>query len=88
MRGEVDQQPTMFSYVDLESRIPKQHPIRKIRKIVDKALPALEVAFNQMYSDRGRPSIPVRPEYSCSLRKIVMMETIYDRQFIDLTRLA
>lgn len=58
MRGEVDQQPTMFSYVDLESRIPKQHPIRKIRKIVDKALPALEVAFNQMYSDRGRPSIP------------------------------
>ena len=58
MRGEVDQQPKMFSYVDLESRIPKHHPIRKIRKIVDKALPALEVAFDQMYSDRGRPSIP------------------------------
>ena len=58
MRGEVDPQPEMFSYVDLESRIPKQHPIRKIRKIVDKALPALEVAFDQMYADRGRPSIP------------------------------
>ena len=58
MRGEVDPQPTMFSYVDLESRIPKQHPIRKIRRIVDKALPALEGAFDQMYSDRGRPSIP------------------------------
>ena len=58
MRGEVDQQPTMFSYVDLESRIPKHHPIRKIRRIVDKALPALEAAFSQMYSDKGRPSIP------------------------------
>lgn len=58
MRGDVDPQPTMFSYVDLESRIPKRHPIRKIRKIVDKALPALEPAFDQMYSDRGRPSIP------------------------------
>ena len=41
MRGEADPQPGMFSYVDLESRIPKQHPIRKIRRIVDKALPAL-----------------------------------------------
>lgn len=58
MRGEVDAQPEMFSYVDLESRIPKQHPIRKIRRIVDKALPALECAFNRMYSERGRPSIP------------------------------
>ena len=58
MRGESDPQPKMFSYVDLESRIPKYHPIRKIRRIVDKALPELEEAFQRMYSDRGRPSIP------------------------------
>ncbi|MEM6573297.1 MAG: transposase, partial [Pseudomonadota bacterium] len=58
MRGEVDQQPQLFSYVDLESRIPKNHPIRKIRKIVDTALLELEPAFAQMYSSRGRPSIP------------------------------
>lgn len=58
MRGEVDSQPVMFSYIDLESRIPRKHPIRKIRQIVDDALPELEVAFTQMYSDRGRPSIP------------------------------
>ncbi len=58
MRGEADPQPSMFSYVDLESRIPKHHPIRKIRQIVDDALPTLEPAFEQMYSDQGRPSIP------------------------------
>jgi len=58
MRGEVDQQPQLFSYVDLESRIPKNHPIRKIRRIVDQALLELEPAFDQMYSSRGRPSIP------------------------------
>jgi len=29
MRGDINPQPTMFSYVDLESRIPEQHPIRK-----------------------------------------------------------
>ena len=58
MRGETDRQPSMFSYVDLESRIPKDHPIRKIRRIVDEALPNLEPAFERMYSDQGRPSIP------------------------------
>lgn len=58
MRGEVDQQPQLFSYVDLESRIPNNHPIRKIRRIVDEALTELEPTFEQMYSSRGRPSIP------------------------------
>lgn len=58
MRGEIDPQASMFSYVDLESRIPKGHPIRKIRRIVDEALGELEPAFEEMYSDRGRPSIP------------------------------
>lgn len=58
MRGEIDAQPGMFSYVDLEARIPSQHPIRKIRGIVDEALIELEPAFAEMYSDRGRPSIP------------------------------
>ena len=48
----------MFSYVDLESMIPPSHPIRKIRRIVDPALVELEPAFAEMYSDRGRPSIP------------------------------
>lgn len=48
----------MFSYVDLESRIPKDHPIRKIRRTVDEALAELEPAFDEMYAERGRPSIP------------------------------
>ena len=58
MRGEIAPQPEMFSYVDLESRIPSSHPIRKIRCIVDEALIELEPAFAEMYSERGRPSIP------------------------------
>lgn len=58
MRGEMDAQPEMFSYVDLEARIPLSHPIRRIRRIVDAALTELEPAFAEMYSDRGRPSIP------------------------------
>jgi hypothetical protein len=37
MRGETSKQTELFSYVNLESRIPADHPIRKIRKVVDKA---------------------------------------------------
>lgn len=58
MRGEENPQPQMFSYVDLESRVPKHHPIRKVRRIVDKALAELAPTFEEMYSDRGRRSIP------------------------------
>ena len=58
MRGETNKQPNLFSYVDLESRIPKNHPIRKIRTIVDKALTDLEDTFSEMYAAVGRPSIP------------------------------
>lgn len=82
MRGEIDPQPAMFSYVDLESRIPKGHPIRKIREIVDQTLPALEPAFSQMYSDRGRRSIP--PE---QLIRALLLQIFYsirsERQLME-----
>jgi hypothetical protein len=58
MRGEENPQPQMFSYVDLESRVPQHHPIRKVRRIVDEALAELAPRFEAMYSERGRRSIP------------------------------
>jgi transposase len=58
MRGEISKQSNFFSYVDLESRIPAAHPIRKVRGIVDAALLEMDSAFDDMYSRTGRPSIP------------------------------
>lgn len=58
MRGDSTNQGELFSYVSLEARIPDNHPIRKVRKIVDTALAEIEPAFNDMYSSVGRPSIP------------------------------
>lgn len=72
MRGERDPQPEMFSYVDLESRIPAKHPIRTIRRIVDEALVDLEPAFDKMYSNTGRPSIP--PE---QLMRALLLQILY-----------
>jgi transposase len=47
----------MFSYVDLEERIPSSHPLRKIREIVNAVLAALDAEFAKLYAADGRPSI-------------------------------
>jgi len=57
MRGQDGQTGSMFSYVDLEERVPLSHPLRKIREFVNAALAALDAAFAELYSADGRPSI-------------------------------
>jgi transposase len=48
----------MFSYVSLEERVPKDHPLRRMRVMVDTALAELSAEFEALYSKVGRPSIP------------------------------
>lgn len=57
MRGPDIQQSCMFSYISPEARVPADHPVRAIRRMVDKVLAALSARFNEMYSAIGRPSI-------------------------------
>jgi hypothetical protein len=61
MRGDERVQDGMFSYVSLEQRIPKEHPLREIRRLTDEVLRSLSAEFDGLYSDQGRPSIA--PEY-------------------------
>lgn len=58
MRGQEEQQDDVFSYVRLEERIPQDHPLRALRKIVDIALKSLHHDFDEIYNAKGRPSIP------------------------------
>ena len=57
MRGHDIPQTSLFSFVDMEKRIPTQHPLRKIRILVDHGLATLEPRLSAMYSDVGRVSI-------------------------------
>jgi transposase len=57
MRGTDKTSSSLFSYIDLEERIPANHPLRKIRRIVNGALTSLDADFDVLYTDFGRPSI-------------------------------
>jgi len=58
MRGQQDPQVTMLAFVDLEERVPLDHPLRTIKALVNRALAALSPEFDRMYAQVGRPSIP------------------------------
>jgi hypothetical protein len=58
MRGSDERSGSLFSYVDIEARVPRGHPLRRIRELVNGALSELDGEFAQRYSPLGRPSIP------------------------------
>ena len=71
MRGTDETSGSLFSYVDLEARIPARHPLRKIRQVVNDALASLDGEFDALYTDFGRPSIPPERLIRASLIQIL-----------------
>ncbi len=71
MRGTDEKSGSLFSYVDLEDRIPVKHPLRKIRQVVNDALTSLDAEFEALYVDFGRPSIPPERLIRASLLQIL-----------------
>jgi transposase len=82
MRGGDARSGALFSYVDLEARVGKTHPLRAIRQLVNEALAALEKEFSALYSSTGRPSIP--PE---KLLRAMLLQAFYsirsERQLME-----
>lgn len=57
MRGNDAQQEVVFSYLRTEQRIPADHPLRRIRALLECSLQELSLHFEGLYARRGRPSI-------------------------------
>lgn len=71
MRGSDEVTGSLFSYVDLEERIPSRHPLRKIRSVVNDALRSLDADFGRLYAGEGRPSIAPERLIRASLLQIL-----------------
>lgn len=71
MRGTDAAAGSIFSYVDLEERIPARHPLRKFRQVVNDALASLDAEFDRLYSAEGRPSIAPERLMGASLIQIL-----------------
>ena len=55
MRGDDDLQEGMFSYISPEKRVPTDHPLRPIRKMVDEILKEMSPKFAKLYLRCGAP---------------------------------
>ena len=58
MRGRPNPQRSMLAIVDLEERVPQDHPLRRIKEVADAALERLSPEFDRMYARVGRASVP------------------------------
>ena len=83
MRGHVDPQSALFSYFSLEERVPRDHPLRRIKTQADAILREMNARFEAMYAEVGRAS--VAPE---RLLKATLLIALYsvrsDRLFCEM----
>jgi transposase len=82
MRGSDKTSGSLFSYVDVEARIPTTHPLRTIRQIVNEVLVSLDAEFAKLYEATGRESTP--PEW---LLRASLLQAFYsirsERQLME-----
>jgi transposase len=82
MRGSTTQQIPMLSTLTPEQLVPPDHPLRKIKVIVDRALRELSPVFDSMYAANGRASIP--PEHLLKGCLLIALYSIRsERQFCE-----
>lgn len=72
MRSPEQKQEELFCTISIEALIPAGHPLRAIRQRADAALGRMEVKWDELYSDRGRPSVP--PE---QLLRAMLLQILY-----------
>ena len=75
----------MLLAVTPDSFIPEDHPIRRVKPIVESVLARLSPLFDAMYAERGRPSIP--PEHLLKASLLIALYSIRsERQFCERLR--
>ncbi len=82
MRGQEKKQTSMLVLRSPEDFVPKEHPIRRIKKMADEILRSLSSTLEAMYAEGGRPSIP--PERLLKATILMALYTVRsERQFSE-----
>jgi len=82
MRGPDSKTEALFTYVTPESFVPKDHPLRAIRKMADTALEGMDQLFDSIYATTGRSSIP--PEKLLKAQLLMILFSIRsNRQLVE-----
>lgn len=74
MRGKPQAQPEFLTTINLNQRVPVDHPLRGIKERADKVLAKLSPLFDELYADEGRPSIP--PEQLLKSRILMALYSV------------
>src|SRR5216683_242703 len=80
MRGEERQQRSMLMVLNLEQRVPREHPLRRIKQLAETVLQGLSASFDRMYSATGRPSIP--PERLLKASLLMALYTVRSERLL------
>ena len=82
MQGEDESSGSLFSYVGLASRVPRDHPLRVIRELTNATLSEMSVDFEALHARTGRPGIA--PE---NLLRAFLLQAFYsirsERQLME-----
>ena len=81
MRGEERQQRSMLMVLNLEQRVPRDHPVRRIKQLAETVLQGLSASFDRMYSATGRPSIP--PERLLKASLLMALYTVRSERLLS-----
>ena len=80
MRGEERQQRSMLMVLNLEQRVAKEHPLRRIKQLAETVLQGLSLSFDGMYSATGRPSVP--PERLLKASLLMALYTVRSERLL------
>jgi transposase len=83
MRGQVDKQSGLFSYISVEERVPSDHPLRRIKAQADAVLQSMNPSLEAMYAESGRPSVAPERLLKASLL-IALYSVRSDRLFCEM----
>src|SRR5215467_1564605 len=74
MRGKAQSQPEFLTTINLNQRVPPDHPLRAIKQRVDRVLKKLSPLFDELYAKEGRGSIP--PEQLLKARVLTALYSV------------